>query len=360
MTANRHRVEARDRRRVMVVGDGGWGTALALVLHRNGHAVRIWSPFPDYAAQVARLRANPKFLPGVPLPEDLVWTADRAVAVDGAQRVILAVPSAYFADVASSFAPHLPPGAAVLSVTKGLDRETHHRMSQVAADRLGRGPVAALSGPSFAEEVARGQPTAVVVACGDHDAAAGWQEVLSGGAFRVYTSDDVVGVELGGALKNVIAIAAGVCDGIGFGHNTKAALVTRGLAEMTRLGVALGAHPATFAGLSGIGDLMLTCTGRLSRNRAVGERLGRGERIADILAGMAQVAEGVANCVNACALAAETGVEMPIAEAIRRVVWEELDPREAVRRLLARDPRPERDDHHRAAASAREKDHANR
>ncbi|MBM4155141.1 MAG: NAD(P)-dependent glycerol-3-phosphate dehydrogenase [Lentisphaerae bacterium] len=326
-----------------VIGDGGWGTALALVLHRNGHRVRVWGPFPEYVAEVARLGENPRFLPGIPLPPQIGWTADPAASVAGADLVVLAVPSQYFADTLRRLAPAWPAGALAVSVTKGLDRLTHHRMSSVAEDILGSRPAVALSGPSFAEEVAKGLPTAVVSACADPGLAARAQDAFSNAAFRVYTSDDVVGVELGGALKNVIAIAAGACDGLGLGFNTKAALVTRGLAEMTRLGVALGAHPQTFAGLSGTGDLMLTCFGRLSRNRAVGERLGCGERAEDILRGMAQVAEGVTNCDNAAALARDAGVEMPIADAVRAVVRGRLAPREAVARLMARDPRPERD-----------------
>ncbi len=326
-----------------VIGDGGWGTALALILHRNGHSVRVWGPFPDYVAEIAARRENPRFLAGIPLPAEIAWTADPAAAVDGANLVVLATPSQFYAGVLQRFSPVWPSGALAVSVTKGLDRETHHRMSAVAESILGAGPVAALSGPSFAEEVAKGLPTAVVAACADPVLAARAQEAFTQAAFRVYTSDDVVGVELGGALKNVIAIAAGACDGLGLGINTKAALVTRGLAEMTRLGVALGAHPATFAGLSGTGDLMLTCFGRLSRNRSVGERLGRGEKAEDILRGMAQVAEGVTNCDNAAALAREAGVEMPIAEAVHAVVRGRMGPREAVAHLMGRDPRPERD-----------------
>lgn len=323
-----------------IIGDGGWGTALACVLRRNGHDVRIWGPFPDYIATLRGCRENPKFLPGVALPDGLQWTSDPAEAVHETDLAVMAVPSQYFAQTAQRFAPLLPARARRLSVTKGLDASTLRRMTEVAEESFGGRPVAALSGPSFAEEVARGLPTAVVVACRDPEQARAVQSAFNGETFRVYTSNDVIGVELGGALKNVIALAAGACDGIGFGYNTKAALVTRGLAEITRLGVALGAQERTFSGLSGIGDLMLTCMGKLSRNRAVGERLGRGERIADILRGMSQVAEGVVNCRHACALAHKAGVEMPIAEAVR-LVMEGADPREAVRRLMSREPRPE-------------------
>ncbi len=330
-------------KRICIIGDGGWGTALALVLHRNGHRVRVWGPFPDYIGLVLKKRANPKFLPGVELPSGIEWTSDRAAAVSGANAVVLATPSRYFAEVVGSFAPHLPAACRVLSVTKGLDQETGRRMTEVARDLLGGRAVAALSGPSHAEEVARGIPTAVVVACLDHAAARAWQQLFMGPAFRVYTSDDVAGVELGGALKNVIAIAAGASDGIGFGDNTKAALVTRGLAEMTRIGAALGAHPATFAGLSGMGDLVVTCASRHSRNRMVGERLGRGEKIADILKSMEQVAEGVWTCATARELAHRLKVPAPITDEVHAVIHKGKDPRKAVQDLMTREARPERD-----------------
>ena len=329
--------------RISVIGDGGWGTALALVLHGNGHKVTVWGPDPDYVATIAAHRENVKFLPGIPLPDDLTWTADRPATIDGTDMVVLAVPSKFFRDVASSFAERFPTTVPVVSVSKGLDKTTHRRMSQVAADVLGCGPVAALSGPSHAEEVARGVPTAVAIACEDHGQAERMQAAFSCNTFRVYTSDDVVGVELGGAMKNVIAIAAGVSDGIGFGDNTKAALVTRGLAEGSRLGIALGAHPATFAGLSGIGDLIVTCTSRLSRNRAVGEELGRGRTLGEIMNDMEQVAEGVWTCDTARALAADAGVDVPITDEVYAVVHEGKDPRAAVQSLLTRDPRAERE-----------------
>lgn len=330
-------------KRVTVIGDGGWGTALAVLLRGYGHRVTVWGPFPDYLAEVSARRENVRFLPGIALPADLRWEPDRARAARDAEAVILAIPSAFFGDVVRSFAGLIAPTALVISVTKGLDRTTHRRMTEVAGELLGRGDLCALSGPSFAEEVARGLPTAVVAASRSAAAAAAAQSLLNGPVFRVYTSDDVIGVELGGALKNVIAIAAGVSDGLGFGHNTKAALATRGLAEMTRLGRALGARAETFAGLSGLGDLLLTCTGRLSRNRAVGERIGRGESLASILSGMHQVAEGVVNCANARALAADAGVRMPIADAVHAILHEGRRPLDVVRELMARDPRPERD-----------------
>ncbi len=328
---------------VTIIGDGGWGTALALVLQRNGHAVTVWGPFPDYIDELRAARENRKFLPGIALPGELTWTADRAQAAAGAEVVVLAVPSRFYPQVAADFAPHLPPTAPVLSVSKGLHPQSHVRLSVAAEQALGRGPVAVLSGPSHAEEVARRVPTAVVIACADHDRAVDLQSVFNSPEFRVYTSDDVVGVELGGALKNVIALAAGASDGIGFGDNTKAALLTRGLAEIARFGVALGAHPQTFAGLSGIGDLMVTCASRHSRNRSVGERLGRGEKMADILASMEQVAEGVWTCQAALDEARRLGISVPIIEQVCAVVHAGKDPRTAVRELMTRDPRVERD-----------------
>jgi glycerol-3-phosphate dehydrogenase (NAD(P)+) len=329
---------------ITVIGDGGWGTALALGLQRNGHKVRMWGPFPDYIAQVIRTRENSKFLPGVPLPEAIEWHSDRALATKDAEVVVIAVPSKFYRQVLETFVPHIPPTALLLSVSKGLDQKTQERLSVTAGKVLGRGPVAALSGPSHAEEVARRVPTAVVIACRDHNVAVQLQQVFNSPEFRIYTSDDVVGVELGGALKNVIALAAGVSDGIGFGDNTKAALITRGLAEIARLGAAMGAHPQTFSGLSGIGDLIVTCASKLSRNRGVGERLGKGETLDQILGGMEQVAEGVWTCKIALEVARGIGVEVPITEQIHAVLYEGRDPKQAVQALMNRDPRVERED----------------
>ncbi|TAN36146.1 MAG: NAD(P)-dependent glycerol-3-phosphate dehydrogenase [Verrucomicrobia bacterium] len=329
-------------KKISVIGDGGWGTALAVGLAQAGHAVRVWGPFPDYLDEIRRIGENTKFLPGVKLPKEIAWIADRAEALRDAEVVVLAVPSKFFRDVLRSFASLILPQALVVSVTKGLDRETGRRMTQVAEELLGHAPIAALSGPSHAEEVARGVPTAVTIACADHAKAVALQKVFSHATFRVYTSSDVAGVELGGALKNVIAIAAGVCDGIGYGDNTKAALMTRGLAEITRLGVALGAQPDTFAGLSGMGDLVVTCTSRHSRNRMVGERLGRGESIQQILDSMAQVAEGVWTCTTARTVAVQHALRAPITEEVCAVINEGKDPRQAVQALLMRELRPER------------------
>ncbi len=329
--------------RVAIIGDGGWGTALALLLHRKEHQVRVWGPFPEYLEQVARTHENTKFLPGVPLPSEMVWSANRADVAAEAEVVVLAVPSRFFVDVVAAFRDVIPAQSLVVSVTKGLDQQTGERMTQVAGRILGRADIAALSGPSHAEEVARQIPTAVVVAGADAAAVRYLQGLFMDGLFRVYTSDDATGVELGGALKNIVALAVGACDGLGFGDNTKAALITRGLAEMTRLGCALGAQPATFAGLSGMGDLVVTCMSRHSRNRAVGERLGRGETIEAILASMEQVAEGVWNCRPALDLARRAGVEAPIIAQVHAVLHEGRAARAAVKALLGREARPERD-----------------
>lgn len=327
--------------RIAVLGDGGWGTALALLLHQNGHAVKLWGAFPDYIEKTRAWRENKLYLPGVQLPHGIVLTADRAEAARDTDLFVVAVPTRYFRSVLASFAGQLPPGCRLVSVAKGFDPETRERMTQVAASILPGARVAALSGPSHAEEAARGVPTAVVVASASHDYAVEVQHVFSSGRFRVYTSEDVIGVELGGALKNIIAIAAGISDGIGFGDNTRAALITRGLAEISRLGAALGAKASTFAGLSGIGDLIVTCASKLSRNHTVGERLGRGETIEHILGSMKQVAEGVGNCAIARDLAAQAGVEAPITEQVFQVIHKQRNPHHAVEALMTRDRKPE-------------------
>lgn len=331
------------KKHIAIIGDGGWGTALGLSLQRKGHHVSLWGPFPETIAAIRASGENKDYLPGVRLPPELQWTADRAQVVHKAEVVVLAMPTKYFRTVLTSFAGLIPASALVVSVAKGLDGEDNRRMTEVAEAVLGAGPVAALSGPSFASEVAVGAPTAVVIAARDPKLASSLQSVFTTPRFRVYTSDDVVGVELGGTLKNVIAVGVGVCDGMGFGHNARAALITRGLAEISRLGAALGARPETFAGLSGMGDLVLTCTSRLSRNYSVGERMGRGEKVEAILGGMKQVAEGVENSATARTLARRLGVPAPVAEEVYAMVHEGKAPQTAAESLLGRDPRPERD-----------------
>lgn len=328
-------------KKIAVIGNGGWGTALALIGGENGHRVTVWGPFTEEIEAIRRTRENKLFLPGVPLPEGIEWTTDPVEAACGADVVVLAVPTKYVRTVLGAFAGLLPPSALLVSVAKGLDRDTHERMTSVAQSILGHAPVAALSGPSHAEEVARGIPTAVTVACEDPDRNSLLQDLWSNTHFRVYTSTDVAGVELGGALKNVIAIGVGVSDGLGFGDNTRAALITRGLAEMSRLGVALGADASTFAGLSGMGDLIVTCTSHLSRNRGIGERIGRGEKADSILAGMKQAAEGIWNCSSAYELAREHNIEMPLTAEVYAIVHRGKDPRAAVRSLLGREAKPE-------------------
>jgi len=328
--------------RVTVIGDGGWGTALAIVLQRNGHEVYVWGPFPDYINEIKSKGINERFLPGVKLPDTITWTANREESVRDTEAVVIAVPSQYYNQVIGSFSGMISPSTLLVSVTKGIDRDSGKRMSEMAAELLSHGPVAALSGPSHAEEVARGIPSAVVVACENKDCSSALQQLFTQSAFRVYTTDDVIGVELGGALKNVIAIAAGVSDGIGLGDNSKAALITRGLAEITRFGTALGAHPETFAGLSGMGDLIVTCTSQHSRNRSVGERLGRGETIDEILGSMQQVAEGVWNCETTHRLAEQREIEVPIINEVYAIIRKGKNPRDALTSLMSRDPKPEK------------------
>ena len=261
---------------VAFLGDGAWGTALALGLHRAGHAVTVWGAFPDYVAAVRRTRENKRFLPGVRVPRAIAWVADEAAAVRDADLAVISTPTQYIRAVLARFAPHLPRSLPLVSVAKGIERRTLLRPSQVAADALpGRRPVAVLCGPSHAEEVARGVPTALVASSRSAAFAARVQGTFGSERLRVYTNRDILGVELGAALKNIIALAAGISDGLGFGDNTKAALVTRGLAEITRLGRALGARRSTFDGLSGLGDLMATCTSRHSRNRWCGEQVSK-------------------------------------------------------------------------------------
>jgi glycerol-3-phosphate dehydrogenase (NAD(P)+) len=328
-------------KKATVIGDGGWGTALAMVLHGNGHRVCVWGPFADYLAEIRRQGENTKFLSGVKLPPEIEWTSDHAQAVAESELVVVAVPSRYFGRVLKDFAGLIPADVPVVSVTKGFDESDGRLMTEVAEALLQRESVLALSGPSHAEEVARGTPTAVVLAGRSLSEAETVLPWFMSRTFRVYSSDDGIGVQLGGAVKNVIAIAVGACDGLGFGDNTKAALITRGLAEITRLGLEMGARLDTFAGLSGMGDLIVTCGSRHSRNRSVGERLGRGETMQQISDSMEQVAEGVWNCVPAKRLADRYGVEMPITNEVHAVIYENKNIRTAVEDLLERSSKPE-------------------
>ncbi len=329
--------------RCAVVGGGAWGTAIADRLARNGHQTVLWAREPDVVDAINGSQENPRFLGGISLAPSLSATTDMGGALREATLVVYAAPSHVLRSVVASCARHIVPEAVLSVATKGIERETLALMTDVVADAAPGFPVVAVSGPSFAAEVAQGQPTAVVAACVNHDAAKLVQWAMSAGAFRVYTSDDVVGVELGGALKNVMAVATGILDGLGMGYNPRAALMTRGLAEMTRLGLALGAKRETFAGLAGLGDLVLTCTGALSRNRAVGVAIGQGMTLEQALAGKDSVAEGVLNTQSAKALADKMGVEMPIIDATHRILFDGWSPRDAVSELMARELRPERD-----------------
>lgn len=322
--------------KIAVIGDGGWGTANAMLLCGRGHDVTLWGAFPDYVDEMRRTRRNEKFLKGVELPASLKLTADRAEAVAGAEIVVLAPPSKYFASVAEGFKGLVDERHLVVSLTKGLCEKTDKRMTVLASEILGVKDVVALAGPTHAEEVSRGIPTAIVAACADEAKAKRVQELWSGPTFRVYTSRDPAGVEIGGAVKNVIAIAVGCSDGMGFGDNTRAALITRGLAEMKRFVLAYGGSPETLSGLAGIGDLIVTCTSVHSRNHSVGERLGRGEKIGDILGSMQMVAEGVWNSKVVHDLSSRLGVEMPICDLVYAVCYQNADARKAAETVMGR------------------------
>ena len=328
---------------VGVVGSGSWGTALALLLAKQGHPVRLWSFEPEVATAINDRHENP-YLPEVPLPDEIRATPRLEEALEGAEIVLSVSPSQFVRSVMTDAAGYIPEAAIVVSASKGIEVDTHLRMDQVLGEVLAPSAMdrfVALSGPSFAREVACETPTAVVVGSQSPEAARRVQSIFQTPSFRVYTNPDVIGVELGGALKNVIAVAAGVAAGLGFGDNTSAALITRGLAEMTRLGVAMGAERATFSGLAGMGDLVLTCTGGLSRNRTVGYRLGQGEALDDILGDMKAVAEGVQTAEAVHGLARRLEVEMPISEQVYAIVHEGLRPDEALGVLMQRDPKPE-------------------
>jgi len=327
--------------KIAVIGDGGWGTANAMLLCGYGHDVTVWGAFPDYIEEQRRTRRNDRFLKGVALPDALKLTADREEAVKGAEIVVLAPPSKYFASVMEGFRGLVTDDQLVVSLTKGLCERTNKRMTVLAKEILGIKSVVALAGPTHAEEVSRGIPTTIVAACEDGEKAKMAQKVWSGPLFRVYTSADPVGVEIGGAVKNVIAIAVGCSDGMGFGDNTRAALITRGLAEMKRFVLAYGGKPETLSGLAGIGDLIVTCTSVHSRNHSVGERLGRGEKIKDILDSMQMVAEGVWNSKVVHELAVKLGVEMPICDLVYALCYGGFDARKAVEAMMNRELKSE-------------------
>lgn len=326
--------------RIVVLGSGAWGTSIALSLARNGRPVTLWAHSPEAAQEIVDAGENRQFLPGFPLPESITVTGDPA-AVGRADILVSVVPSEFLRPTLARIREHLHTGQIVVSATKGVENTTFLRMSQVIASSVAEVgltlPIGALSGPSFAQEVAEGQPTAVTIAFEDHAVAALVQREFSSETLRLYTSSDIIGVELGGALKNVIAIAAGLAAGVGLGYNSTAGLITRGIAEITRLSVACGGRRETLAGLSGVGDLVLTCTGSLSRNRTVGVELGKGRKLPEILASLGgKVAEGVHTTRAALGLARQQRIEMPIAEQMELILEKGKDPREAIRDLMLR------------------------
>ena len=328
--------------KITVLGSGGWGTALALLLLKNGHEVTLWSYLETESAGLREKRENP-VLPGVTLPEELALTADMA-CVKGCQVVVMATPSFAVRSTAAKVASLLDEGTVIVSVSKGIEENTSLTLSDVIAQATeNRFPIAALSGPSHAEEVARGVPTSVVAAAKDRHVAELVQDLFMSPVFRVYTTDDIIGVELAAALKNIIALCAGICDGLGYGDNTKAALMTRGLSEMARLGHAMGGRRETFAGLAGVGDLMVTCTSQHSRNRRCGALIGQGTLPQQAVREIGMVVEGYYASAAAKTLADKLGVEMPIAQAVWRVLYRGKDPKTAAMELMAREKKPESD-----------------
>ncbi len=328
---------------IAVIGAGAWGTALSIALARKDtHQVRLWAHENQVCETIATQRENTQFLPGCQIPAAVTPTNDLREALAGADIVVSVMPSHHCRTIFEQLSEYLAPEMLLVSATKGLENDSLMRMSEVITDIVQRccgftPRIGALSGPSFAKEVARGDPTAITIATGDIELGQTVQREFSDPCFRVYTNDDVTGVELGGALKNIIAIAAGVCDGLGLGHNSVAALITRGLAEITRLVVAAGGRRETMAGLAGLGDLVLTCTGELSRNRSVGVELGRGRKLPDIIAGMhGMVAEGVLTTKAAVGLARAHAVEMPITEQMHLILQNGKSPREAIHELMTR------------------------
>ena len=332
--------------RITIIGAGAWGTGLAIVLGRKGtHDVRIWAHEVDVCDSITHQHINERFLPGRIIPDPVKATNDLHHAVEGAEVLVSVMPSQHCRALFENMRGLIGPHTLVVSATKGLEEVSLQRMSEVIGQVLGRengSGIGALSGPSFAQEVARGDPTAITIASPDASLLCTVQQEFSDPSFRVYTNSDIIGVELGGALKNIVAIAAGICDGLGLGHNSVAALITRGLAEMTRLVVACGGRAETMAGLAGLGDLVLTCTGGLSRNRSVGVELGRGRKLPEILAAMhGAVAEGVFTTTAAVGLARSRAVEMPITDQIHAILHEGKAPRQAIHELMTRSGKSE-------------------
>jgi glycerol-3-phosphate dehydrogenase (NAD(P)+) len=327
---------------IVVLGAGSWGTALAIQLMRNGAPVTLWGHTPDHMKKLAEQRTNERYLPGITLPAELIITSELKLALTDIQDILLVVPSHAFRSVLENIQPHISNQSRLIWATKGLESGSGKLLHEVAKEVLGEEmALAVVSGPTFAREVAEGLPTAVTVASTNQDFAHDMAERLHSEAFRAYTSNDVVGVEIGGALKNVLAIAAGIADGLGFGANTRTAVITRGLAEMMRFGEALGGHRETFMGLAGLGDLVLTCTDNQSRNRRLGLALGRGESMEDALSHIDQVVEGVQTAREVFELSQREGVDLPITEQVYEVLYQGRSPKDAVHELLSREQKPE-------------------
>ncbi|MFA5411219.1 MAG: NAD(P)H-dependent glycerol-3-phosphate dehydrogenase [Candidatus Omnitrophota bacterium] len=327
---------------IAILGDGGWGTTLAILLQRKGFSVSLWGAFPGYIAQLKKKRLNPKFLPGIKIPRGVEITADLRGALSGKQLIVLAAPSQYMRSVLGKIKQlDYPAGALYLSVAKGIENGSLKRMSEVIHEELGVAKIAVLSGPTIAHEVARLIPTTAVVASRDIRLRKHLQDIFATERFRIYTNDDVVGVELGGSLKNIIAIACGIADGLGFGTNAKAALLSRGLAEISRLGKSMGAKPGTFSGLSGLGDLVTTCISPYSRNRFVGEQIVKGRPLTRIRKEMQMVAEGITTAVSAYELSLKYKVDMPITREIYFVLYKNKSPLRAVKDLMTRQKKEE-------------------
>ena len=326
-----------------VMGAGSWGTAFAMVLADAGNDVRLWGRRPELCETINATHENTEYLPGIELPDAITATSDPAEALADAEIVVLAIPSQQLRANLAAWSEHIPVDAVMVSLMKGIELGTHQRMSEVIAEMTGAGPerIAVVSGPNLAREIANREPAASVVACADQAVAERVQKLCHSAAFRPYSMTDVIGCELAGTAKNIIGLAVGVCVGLGFGDNTKASVITRGLAETARLGQAIGADPVTFMGLAGMGDLVATCSSPLSRNRTFGEKLGEGMSVAEVTAQTRQVAEGVKSCQSVAELAKLNGVEMPIVEHVAALVAGDLSPDELVRRLISRTAKPE-------------------
>jgi len=329
------------KQRIAILGDGGLGTTLAILLSNKGYPVTLWGVFPDYVKIMSKTRSNPKFLPKIKIPGQIIITSDIKNAVKEKEIIVLAIPSQYTRQTLKKIKNRFSKKTIFLSVTKGIEIASSMRMSEVIQEELGQVKLAVLSGPTIAQEVAKGIPTTAVVASPDKNTRKTIQDIFSTERFRVYTNSDMTGVELGGSLKNVIAIACGVSDGLGFGTNTKAAILTRGLAEISRLGKAMGAKSNTFSGISGLGDLVTTCISRQSRNRSVGELIGKGKRLKEIYRHMQMVAEGVPTAKSAYALSLKYKIDMPIIQQVYCLLYKNKSPHQAVSDLMARKSKEE-------------------